>query len=125
MALKLNPDCQLQLRMSVDDVRPVRVGHGRIFQSRPIKTLTRRVFSLALPAFALPATALSFTKGRLAAALAGADFQAIISAMLALKGTDATLAFLRGMKQNVQPYQHSVAMKAVNAGEVTCAVIYH
>ena len=65
-------------------------------------------------------------KGRWAAAPAGADFQAIISAMLALKGSDATLAFLRGMKQNVQPYRsNSVAMKAVNAGEVPCAIIYH
>ena len=46
--------------------------------------------------------------------------------MLALKGSDATLAFLRGMKQNVQPYRsNSVAMKAVNAGEVPCAIIYH
>lgn len=65
-------------------------------------------------------------KGRWAASPAGADFQAIVSALLELKGEPATTAWLKAMKENAVPYRgNSVAMKAVNAGEVDGAVIYH
>lgn len=65
-------------------------------------------------------------KGRWGASPAGADFQAIVSALLTLKGEEPTAAWLKGMKENVVPYRgNSVAMKAVNAGEVDGAVIYH
>jgi iron(III) transport system substrate-binding protein len=65
-------------------------------------------------------------KGRWGAAPAGADFQAIVSALLELKGEDATAAWLKALKENSTPYKgNSVAMKAVNAGEVEGAVIYH
>lgn len=65
-------------------------------------------------------------KERWAASPAGADFQAIVSAILELKGEAATLDWLKGMKSNVKPYKgNGAAMKAVNAGEVEGAVIYH
>jgi iron(III) transport system substrate-binding protein len=65
-------------------------------------------------------------KGRWAASPSGADFQAIVSAMLELKGEDATLAWLQAMKDNVKTYKgNSTAMKAVNAGQVDGAIIYH
>ena len=65
-------------------------------------------------------------KGRWAASPSGADFQAIVAAMLTLKGEDATLAWLTAMKTNAVPYKgNSTAMKAVNAGAVEGAVIYH
>ncbi|QWW67628.1 iron ABC transporter substrate-binding protein [Rhizobium sp. WYJ-E13] len=65
-------------------------------------------------------------KGRWGAAPAGADFQAIVAAFLQLKGEDATKAWLKGLKDNATPYKgNSVAMKAVNAGEVEGAIIYH
>jgi iron(III) transport system substrate-binding protein len=65
-------------------------------------------------------------KGRWAASPTGADFQAIVSAMLELKGKDATLAWLQAMKTNAKPYNgNTTAMKAVNAGQVAGAVIYH
>ena len=65
-------------------------------------------------------------KGRWAASPAGADFQAIVSAMLELKGETATLAWLKAMKDNAISYKgNGVAMKAVNAGQVEGAVIYH
>ena len=65
-------------------------------------------------------------KGRWGAAPAGADFQAIVSALLELKGEAATLAWLKGMKDNVVPFKgNSIAMKAVNAGQVDGALIYH
>lgn len=65
-------------------------------------------------------------KGRWAASPSGADFQAIVSALLELKGEAATLDWLKAMKQNATAYKgNSVAMKAVNAGQVEGAVIYH
>jgi len=65
-------------------------------------------------------------KGRWGASPAGADFQAIVGALLQLKGEEATSAWLKAMKDNATPYKgNSVAMKAVNAGEVEGAVIYH
>ncbi len=65
-------------------------------------------------------------KGRWAASPAGADFQAIVSALLELKGEAATLAWLKGMKDNAVLYKgNGVVLKAVNAGEVEAGVIYH
>jgi len=65
-------------------------------------------------------------KGKWAASPSGADFQAIVSALLELKGEAATEAWLKGMKENSKPYKgNSTAMKAVNAGEVDAALIYH
>jgi iron(III) transport system substrate-binding protein len=65
-------------------------------------------------------------KGRWGAAPAGADFQAIVSAMLELKGEAATLAWLKGMKENVVKFRgNSFAMKAVNEGQIDGAIIFH
>lgn len=65
-------------------------------------------------------------KGRWAASPSGADFQAIVSAMLALKGEQATLDWLKAMKANFVAYKgNSTVMKAVNAGQIDGGVIYH
>lgn len=65
-------------------------------------------------------------KGRWAASPSGADFQAIVSAMLALKGEKATLEWLKAMKANFVAYKgNSTLMKAVNAGQIDGGVIYH
>ncbi|WP_258066778.1 iron ABC transporter substrate-binding protein [Arthrobacter sp. GMC3] len=78
--------------------------------------LPKSIMDLADPAW----------KGRWAASPSGADFQAIVSAMLELKGEDATLSWLKSMKENSKAYKgNSTAMKAVNAGEVDGAIIYH
>lgn len=78
--------------------------------------LPKSIMDLADPAW----------KGRWAASPSGADFQAIVSAMLELEGEDATLSWLKSMKENFKAYKgNSTAMKAVNAGEVEGAVIYH
>ena len=78
--------------------------------------LPKSMLDLASPAW----------KGRWGAAPAGADFQAIVSAMLELKGEAATADWLKAMKENAKLYKgNSVAMKAVNAGEIEGAVIYH
>ncbi|MHC6219573.1 iron ABC transporter substrate-binding protein [Arthrobacter sp. MMS24-S77] len=65
-------------------------------------------------------------KGKWAASPTGADFQAIVSALLELKGEAATTEWLKGVKDNFKAYKgNSTAMKAVNAGEVDAALIYH
>jgi iron(III) transport system substrate-binding protein len=65
-------------------------------------------------------------KGKVGISPAGADFQAIVSAFLALKGEPATVAWLKGLKDNTKVYQgNSAVMKAVNDGEIDSGVIYH
>ncbi|ESY84493.1 iron ABC transporter substrate-binding protein [Mesorhizobium australicum] len=65
-------------------------------------------------------------KGRWAASPSGADFQAIVSALLQLKGEPATADWLKAMKENFTAYKgNSTVMKAVNAGEIEAGVIYH
>jgi len=65
-------------------------------------------------------------KGRWAASPSGADFQAIVSALLELKGEEATVNWLKAMKANFTAYKgNGTVMKAVNAGEIDGGVIYH
>lgn len=65
-------------------------------------------------------------KGKWAASPGGADFQAIVAAILALKGEAATTAWLAAMKDNVVAYRgNTAAMKGVNGEEVEGALIYH
>lgn len=65
-------------------------------------------------------------KGRWVASPSGADFQAIVSALLELKGEEATAAWLKAMKENFSAYKgNSTVMKAVNAGQADGGVIYH
>jgi len=83
-----------------------------------------------LKADMLPASIIDLAKpewkGKLGISPAGADFQAIVSAVLSLKGEPATVAWLKGLKDNAKVYQgNSAVMKAVNAGEVQSGVIYH
>lgn len=65
-------------------------------------------------------------KDRWGAAPAKADYQAIVSAVLATQGEDATREWLDGMAENAVQYRNNiVTMKAVNAGEVPVGIIYH
>lgn len=65
-------------------------------------------------------------KGRWAASPSGADFQAIVSALLELKGEEATANWLKAMKENFTAYKgNGTVMKAVNAGEIDGGIIYH
>ncbi len=64
--------------------------------------------------------------GKWAASPSGADFQAIVSAILELKGADATTAWLDAMQSGARAYRgNGTVMKAVNAGEIPGGVIYH
>ena len=79
-------------------------------------TLPKTMDELADPAW----------KGRWASSPSGADFQAIVAAYLALKGEDATAAWLKAMKENTVVVRgNRAAMAAANNGEVDGALIYH
>jgi len=65
-------------------------------------------------------------KGKIGISPSGADFQAIVSAVVQLKGDDVAAAWLKGLKENAKIYQGNTSvMKAVNTGEVEAGVIYH
>ena len=78
----------------------------------------------------LPASILDLAnpewQGRVGIAAGGADFQAIVSAVLALRGEDATRAWLAGLERNAEVYASNTAvMKAVDEGEIDVGVMYH
>jgi iron(III) transport system substrate-binding protein len=86
--------------------------------------------SKQLPAARLPASIMDLAapqwKGKVGVAAGGADFQAIVSAVLALKGENATAGWLKGLKANAKVYEgNSAVMKAVNAGQIQTGLIYH
>jgi len=77
----------------------------------------------------LPASMLDLAgpewRGRWGAAPAGADFQAIVSALLELRGPEEAGAWLAGLKQNALAYRGNFeAMRGANVGEVEGALIY-
>ncbi|MFE4111777.1 iron ABC transporter substrate-binding protein [Kosakonia sp. YIM B13611] len=132
-AMTLVDNAGLFAPLSADTLKQVpaqfRPAHGRwigiaarstVFVYNPTK----------LSASQLPASIMDLAKpewkGRWAASPSGADFQAIVSAMLTLKGEKATLDWLKAMKTNFVPYKgNSTVMKAVNAGQIDGGVIYH
>lgn len=64
--------------------------------------------------------------GRWSASPAGADFQAIVGALLELKGEEATLDWLDSLKAGARNYRgNNAVLKAVNAGQIDSGVIYH
>jgi len=82
----------------------------------PETQLPKSIMDLAAPAW----------KGRWAASPGGADFQAIVAAILEQKGEAATLDWLKAMKTNFTAYRgNSSVLKAVNAGQIDSGVIYH
>jgi iron(III) transport system substrate-binding protein len=65
-------------------------------------------------------------EGRISFSPTGADFQAIVSAVLATKGEAATKEWLAGLKRNGTVYDgNNVVLQSVNAGEKDAGVIYH
>jgi iron(III) transport system substrate-binding protein len=65
-------------------------------------------------------------KGQVGIAPAGADFQAIVSAVVAVEGADKARAWLKGLTANAKIYRNNVAiLSAVNSGEIETGIIYH
>ena len=78
----------------------------------------------------LPASILDFAEpeweGRVGFSPTGADFQAIVSAVLELEGEDATRTWLEGLKANGVILQNNlVVMQSANAGEIDAGIAYH
>ena len=78
----------------------------------------------------LPASLLDLAepewKGKVSFSPTGADFQAIVSAVLATQGTEATRAWLAGLKANGTVYDgNNVVLESVNSGQRATGVIYH
>ena len=83
-----------------------------------------------LPADQLPKSLLDLEKpewkGRWGAPPPKADFQAIVAALLELRGPAATEQWLTGMKANAVLYSDNIAtLRAVNSGEIAGGIIYH
>jgi iron(III) transport system substrate-binding protein len=65
-------------------------------------------------------------KGQVGIAPSGADFQAIVSAVVAVEGATKAEAWLKGLKDNAKIYRNNVAiLSAVNSGEIRTGIIYH
>jgi iron(III) transport system substrate-binding protein len=65
-------------------------------------------------------------KDRISFSPTGADFQAIVSAVLATRGEQAAKAWLAGLKANGTVYDgNNVVLESVNSGEKPAGVIYH
>jgi iron(III) transport system substrate-binding protein len=63
---------------------------------------------------------------RVGVAATGADFQAIVSAVVDLQGPAATADWLQGLRSNARVYSgNGAVMRAVNNGEIPAGVIYH
>jgi iron(III) transport system substrate-binding protein len=78
----------------------------------------------------MPESILDFAKpewaGRISYSPTGADFQAIVSAVLELEGEDATRDWLEGLADNGTVYDgNNVVLESVNAGEVEAGIVYH
>jgi iron(III) transport system substrate-binding protein len=78
----------------------------------------------------MPASILDFAdpewKGRVAFSPTGADFQAIVSAVLELEGEQATADWLAGLEENGVIVQNNlVVMQSVDSGEVDAGIAYH
>lgn len=64
--------------------------------------------------------------GRISFSPTGADFQAIVSAVLELEGEEATREWLAGIKENGTVYDgNNVVLESVNSGQSDLGIIYH
>jgi iron(III) transport system substrate-binding protein len=78
----------------------------------------------------LPASMLDLAKpewqGKVGFSPGGADFQAIVGAVLELRGEKATRTWLQGLADGDAVYQgNSAVMQAVNEGKIPVGIIYH
>jgi iron(III) transport system substrate-binding protein len=78
----------------------------------------------------LPASMLDLAKpewkGKVGFPPGGADFQAIVGAVLELRGEEATRTWLQGLADGKAIYQSNTAvMKAVDEGKIPVGIMYH
>ena len=64
--------------------------------------------------------------GRICFSPTGADFQAIVAAVLEIEGPDATKQWLEGIKANGTTYDgNNVVLESVDSGECEVGIVYH
>ncbi|MEZ0577900.1 iron ABC transporter substrate-binding protein [Nocardioides sp. MH1] len=64
--------------------------------------------------------------GKICFSPTGADFQAIVAAVLEIEGEDATKQWLEGIKANGTTYDgNNVVLESVNSGECEVGIVYH
>jgi iron(III) transport system substrate-binding protein len=64
--------------------------------------------------------------GRISFSPTGADFQAIVAAVLVLEGEEATRAWLEGLEANGTAYDgNNVVLESVDSGESEVGIVYH
>lgn len=64
--------------------------------------------------------------GRISFSPTGADFQAIVAAVLELEGEEATRAWLEGIKENGTVYDgNNVVLESVDSGKSDLGIVYH
>jgi iron(III) transport system substrate-binding protein len=86
---------------------------------------TEQVSAAQLPASIMDLATPAW-KDRISFSPTGADFQAIVSAVLATQGEYATKDWLAGLKTNGTVYDgNNVVLESVNSGERPAGVIYH
>jgi iron(III) transport system substrate-binding protein len=115
---------------TVAQVPPQYVSSGRDWAGFAARSTVLAYNPGLQPAAQLPQSIMDLAdprwNGQVGIAAAGADFQAIVSAVLATKGEAATAAWLKGLKANAKVYRSNVAvMAAVNSGEVRTGIMYH
>lgn len=84
----------------------------------------------ALSAEDMPDSILEFAEpeweGRISYSPTGADFQAIVSAVLELEGEAVTRDWLEGLAENGTVYDgNDVVLESVNSGEIDAGIAYH
>lgn len=117
---------QTTLKNVPDQFRPDN-GHWTGFAARSTVLVynTSMVKQSDLPTSLLDLAKLEW-KGRISFSPTGADFQAIVSAVLTLKGEQATRDWLKGLKANGTVYDgNNVVLESVNSGQTAAGVIYH
>ena len=98
---------------------------GFVARSTVLVYNTDRVQESQLPASLLDLAKPEW-KGRISFSPTGADFQAIVAAVLELEGEEATKAWLEGIKANGKVYDgNNLVLEAVNSGEVEVGIVYH
>lgn len=78
----------------------------------------------------LPASILELAEpewaGRISFSPTGADFQAIVAAVLELEGEDVTRTWLEGLRANGEVYDgNNVVLESVDSGESEVGIVYH
>jgi iron(III) transport system substrate-binding protein len=78
----------------------------------------------------LPASIMDLAKpewaGRVGFSPTGADFQAIVSAVLQLEGEDAAREWINALAENGEVYDgNNLVLQAVNDGQIDTGIIYH